>query len=216
MRIACSWSPGSCWECERRSLPHPRCTGTGQAGVHREDLQSIIVERSNRLSGTSRATNWQASQGKKHLLHGRRKISGFCAEIQIESFRFEAQLGDTVLFHYVCVQMDTLLGKPDEVRGNYSWWTTIESWGRSNSSSPWMPLKRRLFRQLWNLDSVADVVPCLMKETLISFLFLPPESCSNFLFLLRVAKLMSIQWPKWFWMISNVGSCHTLLHHQIR
>lgn len=85
MRIACSWSPGSCWECERRSLPHPRCTGTGQAGVHREDLQSIIVERSNRLSGTSRATNWQASQGKKHLLHGRRKISCSCVVFALKS-----------------------------------------------------------------------------------------------------------------------------------
>ena len=81
----CSWSLGSCWECERRSLPHPRCAGTGQAGVHREDLQSIIVERSNRLSGTSRATNWQASQGKKHLLHGRRKISCSCVVFALKS-----------------------------------------------------------------------------------------------------------------------------------
>ena len=81
----CSWSLGSCRECERRSLPHPRCAGTGQAGVHREDLQSIIVERSNRLSGTSRATNWQASQGKKHLLHGRRKISCSCVVFALKS-----------------------------------------------------------------------------------------------------------------------------------
>lgn len=81
----CSWSLGSCRECERRSLPHPRCAGTGQAGVHREDLQSIIVERSNRLSGTSRATNWQASQGKKHFLHGHRKISCSCVVFALKS-----------------------------------------------------------------------------------------------------------------------------------
>lgn len=80
----CSWSLGSCRECERRSLPHPRCAGTGQAGVHREDLQSI-VERPNRLSGTSRATNWQASQGKKNFLHGHRKMSCSCVVFALKS-----------------------------------------------------------------------------------------------------------------------------------